>query len=95
LHLKTQSRVKRVIFEGTKAVGVEFVPVRNVGEGDKPRSKIVKARKQVILNAGTLGSPCILQRSGVGDKKYLESLGIKCVSDLPWVGKNFQDHYRE
>lgn len=93
LHLKCQSKVSRVIFEGTKAVGVEIVPVRNVG--DVPRPRIIKARKQVILNSGTLGSPCILQRSGVGDKKSLEKLGIKCVSDLPWVGRNFQDHYRE
>jgi alcohol oxidase len=46
----------------------------------------------VILSAGALSTPQILQRSGVGDRAKLESLGIECILDLPGVGQNYQDH---
>jgi alcohol oxidase len=55
--------------------------------------RIFKARKLVIVSCGTLSSPLVLQRSGIGDKKKLEQAGIKTVVDLPGVGLNFQDHY--
>jgi alcohol oxidase len=86
LYLRTNSRVNRVIFEGSKAVGVAYVPSRNRGHGGKLMETIVKARKMVVLSSGTLGTPQILERSGVGDAKLLKKLDIKVVSDLPGVG---------
>jgi choline dehydrogenase-like flavoprotein len=52
----------------------------------------VKAEKEVVLAAGALHSPQILQRSGVGEKTLLENAGIEVKCDLPGVGQNFQDH---
>ncbi len=81
----TQREVSRVIFDGDKACGVELI---ERGGG----SEIYHADKEIILSAGALGSPHILQHSGVGDKDHLASIGISCVSHLPEVGKNLQDH---
>ncbi|KAH9475048.1 Alcohol oxidase 1 [Psilocybe cubensis] len=93
LYLRTNSRVSRVIFEGTKAVGVAYVPARNRAHQGQLRETIVRARKMVVLSSGTLGTPQILERSGVGSKELLEKLGLKVVSDLPGVGEEYQDHY--
>ena len=78
--------MNRVIFEGNKAVGVAYVPARNRGHKGQLLETIVKARKYVVLSSGTLGTPQILERSGVGDSKLLKKLDIKVVSDLPGVG---------
>ncbi len=86
LYLRTNARVSRVIFEGNKAVGVAYVPARNRAHGGQLRETIVKARKCVVISGGTLGTPQILERSGVGDAKLLKKLDIKVVSDLPGVG---------
>jgi alcohol oxidase len=56
-------------------------------------SRIIKARKQIIVSGGTLSSPLILQRSGIGDPEKLRKAGVKPLVDLPGVGLNFQDHY--
>ncbi|KAF6747541.1 alcohol oxidase [Ephemerocybe angulata] len=93
LYLRTNSRVNRVIFEGGKAVGVAYVPSRNRASGGQVKETIVKARKMVVLSSGTLGTPQILERSGVGNSKLLEKLDLKVVSDLPGVGEQYQDHY--
>jgi alcohol oxidase len=93
LHLRTNSRVSRVIFEGTKAVGVAYVHSRNRAHKGELLETIVRARKCVVLSSGTLGTPQILERSGVGNAKLLKSLDIKVVSDLPGVGEEYQDHY--
>ncbi|KAK0467938.1 GMC oxidoreductase-domain-containing protein [Desarmillaria tabescens] len=93
LYLRTNSRVSRVIFEGNKAVGVAYVPARNRADGGRLCETIVKARKYVVLSSGTLGTPQILERSGVGDAKLLKKLDLKVVSDLPGVGEQYQDHY--
>lgn len=50
------------------------------------------ARKEIILSAGAVHSPQVLQRSGVGPRKLLEQAGIEVVKELPGVGMNFQDH---
>lgn len=89
LYLRTNARVSRVIFEGTKAVGVAYVPSRNRVHGAKVQETIVKARKCVVLSSGTLGTPQILERSGVGSADLLKSLDIKVVSDLPGVGSAY------
>ncbi|KDR71609.1 hypothetical protein GALMADRAFT_143863 [Galerina marginata CBS 339.88] len=93
LYLRTNARVSRVIFEGTKAVGVAYVPARNRGHAGQLMETIVRARKMVVLSSGTLGTPQILERSGVGSKKLMDKVGLKCVSDLPGVGEEYQDHY--
>jgi choline dehydrogenase-like flavoprotein len=52
----------------------------------------VRARKEIILAAGTVHTPQILQLSGIGAASQLQGLGIDVVEDLPGVGANFQDH---
>ncbi|XP_055388473.1 alcohol dehydrogenase [acceptor]-like [Condylostylus longicornis] len=64
--------------------GIEF-------EKNKKKYKVA-ARKAVILSAGTIGSPIILLKSGIGSCRELKELNIKCLKDLPSVGKNLQDH---
>ncbi|KAK0469217.1 alcohol oxidase [Desarmillaria tabescens] len=83
LHLLTGALVTRIIWDNTtatKAVGVEYA----VGN-DK---FTVKTQKEVILSAGALRSPQILELSGVGNKTLLESLNISVVLDIPQVGEN-------
>ncbi|KAG6915105.1 hypothetical protein DXG01_013426 [Tephrocybe rancida] len=92
LFLRTNARVSRVIFEGNKAVGVAYVSSRNRVHGAQVKETIVRARKCVVLSSGTLGTPQILERSGVGSGSLLQSLDIKVVSDLPGVGVSNESH---
>jgi choline dehydrogenase len=84
LHIWTNSQVCKLIFENKKAVGIELIQ-----GGVK---KIVRANKEVILSAGAIQSPQILQLSGVGPAKLLQEFNIPLVHDLPGVGENLQDH---
>ena len=59
----------------------------------KPIHKVVRAKKLVVITAGALGTPQILERSGVGNSKILTALDIPVVSDVPGVGENYQDHH--
>jgi choline dehydrogenase len=86
LALRTRALVTRVTFEGTRAVGVEWVE-----DGQRRR---VRARREVLLAAGAIQSPQLLQLSGVGPAELLRGLGIGVVADLPGVGRNLQDHYQ-
>src|SRR5713226_2782479 len=86
LQLVTHALVHRVLFDGTRAVGVEFS--RNGGPVER-----ADAVREVILSAGAVGSPHILQLSGVGDPEHLGKIGVEIVHALPGVGKNMQDHY--
>src|SRR5262249_50314981 len=74
-----------VILAGTRAVGVEFT--RN---GSVERAE---AAVEVILSGGAIGSPHLLQLSGVGDTDHLGRIGVPVVHALPGVGKNLQDHF--
>jgi choline dehydrogenase len=85
LETRITSLVRRVIFEDGRAVGVEF-------ESDAGAVSSVRCEREVILCAGALGSPFILQHSGVGEAEHLASLGIRPVVDQPNVGRNLQDH---
>jgi choline dehydrogenase len=85
LQVITGALVHRVLFDGTRAVGVEFS--RN---GNTER---VDASGEVILAAGAVGSPHILQLSGVGDPERLGRAGIAVHHELRGVGRNMQDHY--
>lgn len=84
-HLMANTTVDKVVFEGTRAVGVAFVASAGTGEAGN-----VTATKEVILSAAALHTPPILQRSGVGPAALLEGLGIPVVADLPGVGQNLQ-----
>lgn len=84
LEVAVRAQATKVLFEGRRAVGVEYQ--RN---GSIHRAL---AREAVILSAGAIGSPQILQCSGVGDGELLRSLGIPLVHHLPGVGEDLQDH---
>jgi alcohol oxidase len=92
LHLLVESTVTRVIFEGKRATGVEYRATTPVA-GEEGKTSIVKARKLVVVSSGALGTPQVLERSGVGNAKILTKLGIPVVSDLPGVGEEYQDHH--
>jgi alcohol oxidase len=91
LFLRTNCRVSRVIFEGNTAVGVAYVSSKDFS-GAQPQETIVRARRCVVLSSGALGTPQILERSGVGCGEILKKLDMKVVSDLPGVGEQLQDH---
>jgi alcohol oxidase len=92
LHLMTNNKVEKVILEGDRAVGVKIVSTKPLSPGQL-NSRVIRARKQIIVSGGTLSSPLILQRSGIGDAEKLRKAGVKPLVDLPGVGLNFQDHY--
>lgn len=81
LKILTETRVARILFEGTRAVGVELENGTKYG-----------AAGEVVLCAGAIETPRLLQLSGVGEAEHLKSHGIEVVSDLPGVGENYQDH---
>ncbi len=85
LQVVTDALAHRVILEGTRAVGVEFSR-----GGTLQRAT---ARAEVILSGGAIGSPHLLQLSGVGDPEHLTGVGIEVRHPLPGVGRNFQDHF--
>jgi len=86
LTVQAQTTVNRVVFEGGKAVGVEVFPTAG-GTG----TTTLRAGN-VVLSAGSIGSPAILWRSGVGPAAALSRLGVKTVVDSPGVGSNLSDH---
>jgi choline dehydrogenase-like flavoprotein len=88
LELVTHALVHRVLFDGKRAVGVEF---SRGGPGGK--TERADAAREVILSAGAIGSPHILQLSGVGDPGHLGRIGVPVVHELRGVGRNMQDHY--
>jgi choline dehydrogenase len=89
-HTLTGHRVLKINFSnGKRATGVSFVSA-NTTSAANPLT--VTARKEVILAAGTIHTPKILQASGVGPRALLQSASIPVVMDLPGVGANFQDH---
>ena len=85
LHIGTGVTVRKVIFEGNKAVGVSYIQESDSSENS------VRAKREVILSAGAIGSPHILMLSGIGPSSNLKEAGIEAKVDLP-VGKNLYDH---
>jgi choline dehydrogenase len=85
----TDFKVLKVLFEGKTATGVMYASTR---AQNFTETYIVKARKEVIIAAGTIHTPQILQASGIGPKAVLDSANITILVDLPGVGQNFQDH---
>lgn len=84
LTIRVRALVRRVLFQGRRAVGVEFE-----AGGEIHRAR---ARHEVLLSAGAVNSPQLLMLSGIGDNSDLARLGIEPVAHLPGVGRNLQDH---
>ncbi|MEX3948375.1 GMC family oxidoreductase [Paraburkholderia sp. EG287B] len=84
LIVETRAQASRILFEGRRAVGVEYLQ-----DGVK---KTARARVEVILASGAIGSPHILQHSGVGPAHVLRNAGVAVLHDLAGVGQNLQDH---
>lgn len=84
LHVITDAQARRVLFDGKRAIGIEYER-----KGTLHR---VKAERDVIISGGAYGSPHLLELSGVGDADHLQTLGIDVVHHLPGVGENLQDH---
>jgi choline dehydrogenase len=85
LRILTHALVHRIGFAGRRAEQVEF------DQGGVPGR--ARARREVIVAAGAVASPALLERSGVGQVARLRALGVEPVADLPGVGENLQDHY--
>jgi choline dehydrogenase-like flavoprotein len=90
LHIIQNTDVSRVVFEGTRAVGVTLTQTKQ--PSDKTSARQLTAQREVIVCAGAFGSPQLLMLSGVGPAAHLQSLGIPVVADIASVGSNLQDH---
>jgi len=84
LRVETEAHATRIVFEGTRATGIAY---HQHGE-----TKTAWCDGEIILAAGSIGSPQLLQLSGVGPAALLGRLGIELVCDRPAVGRNLQDH---
>ena len=85
LKISTLSHVTKIIFEGTKAVGIEYL--RN----NKRHTALTN--REILLSGGAINTPQIMMLSGLGPEKKLRELGIEVILDMPDVGNNLQDHY--
>ncbi len=84
LEVRTKAMTRRILLKDGRATGVEYE------KGGKIRS--VRARREVIVSSGPIGSPHLLQRSGIGPAAVLKKAGVEVLHDLPGVGENLQDH---
>jgi choline dehydrogenase len=80
----TETLATRVLFEGTRAIGVAYL--------QSGRERQVRARNEVILSGGVVNSPQLLMLSGVGPGEHLQHVGIRVVAEVPGVGENLHDH---
>jgi choline dehydrogenase len=84
LHVVTEAHTTRVLLDGTKCTGIEY---RRGGATTR-----AQARREVILSAGAVATPQLLELSGIGNPELLKGLGIEVKHALPAVGENFRDH---
>ena len=84
LKIVKNAMVTRILIKNKKAYGVEYLKSGNTVK--------VAALREVILSAGSINSPQLLQLSGIGPKEVLESVSVRLIHDSPAVGKNLQDH---
>jgi len=84
LKIEVKAHIKKILFEGLKAVGVEYWQDDEV--------KTIRCSREIILSAGSIGSPHILQASGIGPADSLQSHGIDVIRNVDAVGKNLHDH---
>ncbi|KAF7133850.1 hypothetical protein CNMCM5793_005262 [Aspergillus hiratsukae] len=91
LHVLVEHQVSRVVFHNTRAAGVEIRP--NPLFQDGTTYQTVKADRLTVVSAGSLGSPSVLERSGVGNPDVLSAAGVDLVASVRGVGSNYQDHH--
>ena len=84
LEVLTRAHVQHIELDGDRATGISVEVLA--------RPRTIRARKEVILAAGSIASPALLQRSGIGDHAHLQSVGVTPTHSLPGVGENLQDH---
>jgi choline dehydrogenase-like flavoprotein len=84
LKVETHAHARRILIEDGRAVGVEY--------DRRGARRTARARREVILSAGAIGSPHILQLSGLGPADLLRAQGIEVIRDMPAIGANLQDH---
>ncbi|ELW76922.1 MULTISPECIES: choline dehydrogenase [Acinetobacter calcoaceticus/baumannii complex] len=87
LTILTHATTNKILFNQKQAIGVEYI----IG-ADQNNLQRALVKREVLLCAGAIASPQILQRSGVGQSTFLKSMDIDVVHDLPGVGENLQDH---
>ena len=87
LEVRTNARASTLLFEGKRAVGLQYLSAREAPP------VTLRARREVILSSGTANTARLLQVSGIGPAELLASLGVPVVHELPGVGENFRDHY--
>lgn len=103
LDVSLNSTVTRIVVENGRAVGVEYYKVcyhrslvndgqANVTLFQNGQLKTVRAKKEIVVSAGSVRSPHLLLLSGIGPKEELESVGIEVVKELPGVGSNSHNH---
>lgn len=84
LHIETGAHVTKLVFDGLRVAGVEYIQASE--------TKHAYAKREVISSGGTFQSPQLLMLSGIGDADHLRALGIEPVADLKGVGQNLHDH---
>jgi len=84
LQVKTGALISRIVLDGLRAVGIEY--------WHKGQPVQLRAEREVLLAAGSIGSPVLLQLSGIGPAQVLSAAGVKTIHELPGVGANLQDH---
>jgi choline dehydrogenase len=104
LTIQLRALATKILFEGTRAVGVEFREGKHLYQADpqtrkdgagrpEPKTRQVFASREVIVSGGAFNSPQLLKLSGIGPREELERCGIPVIVDLPGVGENLQDRY--
>ncbi len=88
LTIQTDAHALALLFDGNRAVGVRYARGASIGG-----AREVRARREVLVCAGALSTPKLLQLSGIGPAALLQSLGVPVLRDLPGVGANLSDHY--
>ncbi len=84
LEIHTRAQATRLLFDGRRAVGVRYL---------RGELQEVRARREVIVCAGAINTPKLLQLSGIGDAESLQALGVRVTQHLPGVGQNLSDHF--
>ncbi|GAA4614676.1 GMC family oxidoreductase [Saccharopolyspora hordei] len=86
LEIRTNAWAKKVVFDGTRATGVQYL------DPDLIHTRTVSTRREVVLSAGAIDTPKLLMLSGIGPADHLREIGIDVLVDSPGVGSNLQDH---